>query len=235
MKYSIVIPCYNEESNLENMVKKLKQFPRIAETEFILVENGSTDNSREVFKHLDVDEKHIKRVYVDQNKGYGYGLICGLKVATGKYVGWLHADLQVKPKELLPFIEFLETNPKENNYFLKGTRKNRSLLDRFFTGSMTVFELILFQKKMNDIGAIPVLFNHDLLKIMTKAPYDFSIELYTYYNAKLNDYIIKRFPVTLEKRSEGTSSWDKGLKSKFKQSLVIMKDSVRIRKGKEVR
>ncbi len=236
MKYSIVIPCYNESENLENMVNVLKKFEKIDITEFILVENGSKDNSKEVFeKKLKLDNKHFKKVYVDINQGYGYGLQQGLKKATGDYVGWIHADLQVSPQELIPLIDYIETSNEKGKYFLKGRRKNRSLLDCFFTSSMTIFEFIIFGKRMNDIGAIPVLFNKELLKDLKKAPYDFSIELYTYYQAKKNKYKIKRFPVILEKRKKGVSSWDKGIKSKIKQSIVIMKDSIKIRKGEQVK
>ena len=109
MKYSIVIPCYNESENLENVVKILNNFERKNDTEFILVENGSTDKSRKVFEEkIKFDDKHLKKVYVDKNQGYGYGLQQGLKEATGKYIGWLHADLQVAPKELIPLMDYIE-------------------------------------------------------------------------------------------------------------------------------
>ncbi len=236
MKYSIVIPCYNESENLKNLVATLKKFPKFAETEFILVENGSKDNSKEVFEKLKLDEKHFQKVYVKTNQGYGYGLQQGLKVARGEFVGWLHADLQVSPDDMLKLINYLENEADSSQkYFLKGRRKNRSLLDCFFTGSMTIFEFLVFGKKMNDIGAIPVLFNRELLKRLEKAPYDFSIELYTYYQAKKEKYIIKRFKVNMEKRKKGQSSWNKGLKSKIRQSIIIMKDSIKIRKGEQVK
>ncbi len=235
MKYSVVIPCYNESENLENMVATLKKFEKYDNTEFILVENGSKDNSKEVFEKIKLDKTHFKKVYVKTNKGYGYGLQQGLKQATGDYVGWLHADLQVEPKEMVKLIEFIESHDNNEHYFLKGRRKNRSLFDCFFTGSMTIFEFLLFHRRMNDIGAIPVLFNRELLTNMEKAPYDFSIELFTYYQAKKEKYIVKRFPVILKKREKGESSWNKGLKSKIKQSIIIMKDSIKIRKGEQVK
>ena len=50
MKYSIVIPCYNESDNIYDMYKILNDFERLEDTEFILVENGSKDNSKEIFE-----------------------------------------------------------------------------------------------------------------------------------------------------------------------------------------
>lgn len=236
MKYSVVIPCYNEEENLEDLVKKIKELTKRKNVEIVFVENGSKDNSAKKFKSIkEIDGKTMKVVYVKKNQGYGYGLQQGLKVTTGKYVGWLHADLQVAPKEMIVLMDYIDKNISNEKVFLKGNRKNRSLYDCFFTFGMTCYEFLLFGKRLNDIGAIPVLFNRELLDDMKDAPYDFSIELYTFYKAKKNKYKVKRFPVILEKRKKGASSWDKGLKSKIKQSRVIMKDSIKIRKGEQVK
>lgn len=234
MKYSIIIPCYNEGENVFFLVEELSRYSEKHDIEYILVENGSKDNSRELLEKACNGKRNFKIAYVDINQGYGYGLLSGLKVATGDYVGWLHADLQVAPKEMFAFISFLEKQQDDKKYFLKGKRKNRRLYDCFFTASMTFFELLVFQCYMYDIGAIPVLFHKDLLKSFDKPPYDFSIELYSYYMAKKNNYVIRRKPVVLEKRKKGVSSWDKGLSSKIKQSIRIMKDSIKIRKGEQV-
>lgn len=227
-KYSIIIPCYNEAENFDKLVKTLEKFPKKYKVEFILVENGSADNSRELFKKLKSDR--IEKVYVDKNQGYGFGITSGLEKATGDFVGWLHADLQVNPKYMAELIEYAEYST-EDKLFLKGKRKNRGLLDHIFTGGMTIFETILFKKYLNDIGAIPVLFNRELLKKFKKPPKDFSIELYSFYQAKKYHYKIERFKVILEKRKKGNSSWNKGFSSKIKQSKIIMDDSIKLKKG----
>lgn len=235
MKYSIVIPCYNESENIYNMVEILKKFEGIDNTEFILVENGSKDDSREKFEKIfKKTDKHLKAVYVDKNKGYGYGIQQGLKEATGKYVGWLHADLQVNPNELLKFYNYLENNNNELVY-LKGSRRNRSFIDYFFTMGMTIFESLLFKKWMSDICAMPVLFNRELLNEFKKAPYDFSLDLFSYYQAKKNNYKVKKFPVNLLKRENGKSSWNTGIMSRIRQSIVIMKNSIRIKRGEHIK
>ena len=53
MKYSIILPCYNEAENLMDLVNIINKFPKKYKAEFILVENGSTDNSREIFEKQD--------------------------------------------------------------------------------------------------------------------------------------------------------------------------------------
>ena len=52
MKYSIVIPCYNEEKNLPDLIDSLKSFPEKYNVQFILVENGSADGSRNYMKSI---------------------------------------------------------------------------------------------------------------------------------------------------------------------------------------
>lgn len=236
MKYSIIIPCYNEGENLFNLVLKIKELVDYGDTEIILVENGSKDNSKELFSKIkEIDEKHIKSVYVSKNKGYGYGLLQGLKKATGDYVGWLHADLQVAPKEMIRLMNYAEKYNGTKKLFLKGKRKNRSLYDCFFTSGMTIYESLVLHRYVNDIGAIPVLFDRELLNYFGNAPYNFSIELFSFYQARKNKYYVKRFPVVMQKREKGNSSWNKGLYSKIKLSIQMMKDGISIKNNKKVR
>ena len=90
MKYSIVIPCYNEEDNLPNLIKSISEFAKGKELEFVLVENGSKDNSFALMKNLTHDKDFIKIVKVEVNQGYGYGLHQGIKSASGDFIGWIH-------------------------------------------------------------------------------------------------------------------------------------------------
>lgn len=235
MKYSIVIPCYNESENLSFLIQSIIPLTEKFDIEYVLVENGSLDDSRTKFETLpEMSDEHIVKVYVDKNLGYGYGVQQGLKACSGEYVGWIHADMQFRPDELVPFLDYIEKNGVDKSLFMKGSRCNRSMLDRFFTAGMSVFETILFGTRLYDIGAIPVLFPKVLLERCPQIPYDFSIELYVYLQAKRNHYIIKRYDVQMERRVRGTSSWNKGVASKIKQSKRIMGDSIQIKKGEQV-
>lgn len=237
MKFSIIIPCYNEFDNIENILARVKPLQDKYDMEYILVENGSKDNSREYFKTM-VDGKyeHIKVVYIDENQGYGYGLQQGLKVASGSYVGWIHADLQMPPEELVQFFDEIDKHTYKEKLFLKGRRTNRTVFDKIFTNGQSVFNTCLFGKKIYDVGAIPVLFSKSMLKEIKidDMPNDFSIELYIYERAVSLDYQIIRFKVRLLIREKGNSSWNHGLKSKIKQSKKIFDDSIKIKRGEKV-
>ena len=233
MKFSIIIPCYNEAANLSQMVSRLAVLSAADPVEWILVENGSTDNSRALFHTLaGIGNQTVRTVYVDRNRGYGFGLKQGLAVATGDYVGWIHADLQVPPEALLPLMRRAAQNGAQERLLLKGRRTNRSLLDRFFTGGMSVMESALFGTTLTDIGAIPVLFHRELLPLLLpQAPDDFSVELFTYVTAKRHGFRVIRFPVAMQARKAGASSWNHGFRSKLRQSGVILRDSLKIRRG----
>jgi len=230
MKYSIVIPCYNEEKNLVNLVDALDKFPKKYDVEFILVENGSLDGSRKLLKNLKkIDGKRIKTTNVDVNQGYGYGIKQGLKLATGDYVGWIHADLQLDPEELCQFFDYLnkQSTPK---YLMKGERHNRKVIEYIFTYGMGFVDSLIFKKHMYDVMSMPVIFSRDLLKYYNEFPNDFSLDIYIYAKANELGYKIVHLPVTIVNRKEGKSSWNTGLKSRIKQSNKMFKASIDVSK-----
>lgn len=233
MRYSVIIPCYNESENIPQMMKRLK-LEKAYEIEWILVDNGSTDNTYSMLYENCKDNSSFSIVHVDVNKGYGYGINKGLEAASGDYLGWIHADMQVSPRYILSFIGQIEKNSDCKHLFLKGKRKNRDWLERVFTALMSIYASIIFGTILQDIGAIPVFFHRDLLMKASKIPYDFSIETYMYMIAKKEHYVIKRYPVYLERRKKGKSSWNKGVLSKFKQSWITAKDLILIRLGKQI-
>lgn len=237
MKYSIIIPCYNERDNIDNLISRIKPLQERYNLEYILVENGSKDGSREYFKiNIEGCYPGIEVVYVNVNQGYGYGLQQGMKAASGDYVGWIHADLQMPPEELAQFFDELEKHGACEKLFLKGRRTNRSAFDRFFTNGQSVFNSLLFQTWIHDVGAIPVLFSRCLLDEVSieDMANDFSIELYVYKEAKRLRYQIIRFQVEFLSRELGDSSWNHGLSSKIRQSKCIFDDSLKIKRGEKV-
>ena len=120
MKFSIVIPCYNECTNLSSLIKHITPLLDDYELEYVLVENGSTDQSKEYFqKNIDGKYKNIKIAYVNKNQGYGFGIKQGLKLCKGKYMGWIHADMQVSPNDLRKLFDQALSFNSDKEFFLK--------------------------------------------------------------------------------------------------------------------
>jgi len=235
MKFSLIIPCYNEERNIPILIKKYKNYLKSKHNELILVNNGSTDSTEKVFKTLK-KIKNIKTFKIKKNIGFGNGLKKGIGMAKGKYLIFSHADLEVDPKYILKSIKILNIQKKGNNIFIKGNRVNKlknhwTFGDFFFSFGLTIFSIILFRKILYDIHAQPVLFDKKLIKEIKYFPNDFSIDLTFYIYAKLKRYKIIRFPVNFNKRRRlfgigNTSSLKKRIKScidQIYQAFLILK------------
>ena len=126
MQYSIIIPCYNEEESIITLVNKLNEIYEKKKIQIILVNNGSSDNTLNVLKNEAKKYSYIKVVDVKVNQGYGYGIMKGLENADGEFVGWIHADLQLDPNNLLRVFSILESEKNRNSIFIKGKRKKRA-------------------------------------------------------------------------------------------------------------
>ena len=94
---SIIIPCYNEQDSILDLVKKVLESP-IPNKEIIVVDDCSKDNTREILEK-DVKPLVSKIVYHDVNKGKGAGLRTGFEHATGDAVIVQDADLEYDPNE----------------------------------------------------------------------------------------------------------------------------------------
>lgn len=233
MNFSLVIPCFNESKNIPILIKNYKKFLKNKKNELILVNNGSKDDTDKILKKYLI-YKNIKTLKIKKNIGFGYGLKKGLMFASGKAIIYSHADLEVNPKDVMRSINIYNKNNSKKKIFIKGNRIDKiknywSLLDIFFSYSLTLISSILLQKKIFDIHAMPVLFSNDLKKKVDYYPNDFSIDLSIYLAAKKNDYKIIRFPVNFNKKKrrfgEGSSdSLKKKIKGSFEQlyQLIII-------------
>ncbi len=230
IKYSVVIPCFNEEKNIPIILNRFKEVIKRDDIEVILVNNGSTDSSEKVFNDLIPKYSFAKVVKVDTNQGYGYGILSGLSEAKGQFIGWTHGDVQTDPKDVIAAIELID---KENNplIYVKGHRSGRKLFDEFFTFSMGCFETLLLGKVLWDINAQPNIFSRELFDNWKNPPYDFSLDLFAFYQAKKQGYTVKRIPVIFPERINGVSSWNTGLLSKFKLIKRTMDFSFKLKKG----
>ena len=114
IKYSIVIPCFNEECNLELLLKSLIKIHKKESLEIIIVDNGSTDNSQQLLADLTKKIKinNLKIVSIKKNIGYGHGIMSGLKACSGDFLGWTHADLQTDVVDVLKGFDLIKSSSK---------------------------------------------------------------------------------------------------------------------------
>lgn len=208
MKYSLVIPCYNEAASLPLLLDRCQRVLDVAgpQAEIILVDNGSQDDSAQVLCQLLPAHPGCRSIRVEQNRGYGHGILAGLHAANGDILGWTHADLQTDPRDALRGWALFDSYGPD--LFVKGRRHGRALADVIFTSGMSAFETLLLGHPMSDINAQPTLFSRHFFDSWQHAPDDFSLDLYAYYQARRQRLAVQRFPVCFGARAHGVSHWN---------------------------
>jgi glycosyltransferase involved in cell wall biosynthesis len=214
MRFSLVIPCYNEAANLPLLLERCKALAVTRDVEVVLVDNGSTDSTAEVLENLLPKFPGCRSIRVEKNQGYGFGIVSGLKAAKGEILGWTHADMQTDPQDALVGLDFFEKHG--DDIFLKGRRYGRPFMDVVFTVGMSVFETFLLARPMWDINAQPTMFSRRFFESWTAPPDDFSLDLFVYYQAQSFGIKVHRFPVRFGERAHGVSHWNVNLSAKWK-------------------
>lgn len=222
--FSIVIPCYNEARSLKTLINEASRIAVEHGGEFILVDNGSNDSTLNILSEC--TKPNIRWVTTAKNLGYGGGILFGLKYCDSDIMGWTHADLQTPLEDVANAVSAIGVDYG----FVKGRRMNRPIFDNLFTVGMSVLESILFRTRLVDINAQPTIFRKDFYNSWSNPPLDFSIDLYALINAKRTNIGIGRINVHFLKRQFGNSSWNTGIKSRWKFIRRTISYSLTLRK-----
>ncbi len=228
---SLVIPCYNESKNLLPLFARCAEVFKDGSVEVIFVDNGSTDDSSQIFSQSLYRFPFARLVHVPVNQGFGYGVLQGLKAGNGEYLGWTHADHQTDPADALRAMQLIRGCKDPKRAFAKGRRYGRPFGDVFFTVGMSLFETVVLRCPLWDINAQPNIFHRDFFESWHDAPHDFALELYGYYKAKRERLNVLRFPVHFGKRLHGVSTWNFSFANKLKFIKRTIDFTMRLRRA----
>lgn len=221
-KLSVVLPCYNEALNLPALFQRLDLFlEAMPDAEIILVNNGSGDNSQEIMEReiASRSASAIRIVQVPENRGYGFGILSGLRQATSETLAWTHADIQTDPLDVKRAWDSWLQKPNGTT-LVKGTRTNRKFMEAVFSFGMGVIASLALGKRLKEINAQPKLFSRDFFNaIQENAPNDFSLDLYFQYRALQKGNVLE-IPVHFGKRTAGEAKGGSGSSWKLRKKLI---------------
>ena len=228
---TIVIPCYNEEKNLQSLVSQIqviKKDNKDINLEFVLVNDGSTDQSSLKLSELNIDNIY-SIVDLKINHGYGGSIQEGLKKSNGEIVSWTHSDLQCDINDIVIVYRLYKKKLLDGKCIVKGKRIQRRFIDSFFSISMSLIASVIFNKRFREINAQPKVFSKNLLKEFDNAPKDFSLDLYLLYISKLKSYEIIEHAVVYKRRLAGVSKGGDSVLGKIKLTLRTLKYIITLR------
>ena len=210
-KLSIIIPVYNEEETVSELIKRVKKANLDIKKELIVIDDGSKDNTLRILKKI----KGIKLIKHEKNKGKGAAIRTGIKHSTGDIIVIQDADLEYDPEEYNKLIKpilkgetkvvygsrFLSAFQKKRNVdFLRGVKEGQYLLGYIAGRFLTTITNVLYRTKITDEATCYKVFDANVLK---KIPlkcnrFEFCPEV-TAKVAKRN-YKIKEIPISYKPR-----------------------------------
>lgn len=212
---SIVLPVYNEQNSITKLVKEYNKCGKQYDFELVCVNNGSTDDTGEKLSENAKTYRFIKIVSVKKNKGYGYGILSGVNVASGDVIAWTHADMQTHPSDVFRAFDAYKKHSSTKT-LIKGSRYGRPFADSIVSAGMGIIASVFLRMPLSEINAQPKLFHRSFVPQLKNAPYDFSLDLYCLYQARKLTYTIVTIPVRFYTREHGKSKWAYSFRSRFR-------------------
>ena len=219
---SIIIPAYNEEKNILEIISRVKNVKLGSiRKEIIIVDDFSTDNTRKLLSEL--KDSSLKIFFHQKNMGKGAAIRTALKHATGGIILIQDADLEYDPAEYPKLLKPILENETKVVYGsrLSAIRKNlKNMYKLHYFGNMflTAMTNILYGAKITDMETCYKVFRKEVVRsINLKARrFDFEPEI----TAKIlkKGYKIKEIPINFvgRKFDEGKKiTWADGIKALF--------------------
>jgi glycosyltransferase involved in cell wall biosynthesis len=165
MKLSVVIPVFNEKKTLPVIIGKVRSVN--VPKEIIIVDDFSTDGSRELLKEMEkMAGPDIRFFYHEKNTGKGAALRTGFSHATGDYVVVQDADLEYDPEDLLRLLAPVLKGRASVVYGSRFTGERRNMFFHHWLGNrfLTLATNILYNTTISDMETCYKLIDARILK-----------------------------------------------------------------------
>tara|TARA_B100000035_G_C20924940_1_gene520249 strand:+ start:91 stop:783 length:693 start_codon:yes stop_codon:yes gene_type:complete len=166
MKFSILVPVYNEEKTVIQILERLnKTKPENLEYEIIVINDGSKDNTLELLeKNKNLYSKLINN---EKNFGKGYSVKEGLKTANGEYIIFQDADLEYDPIDFESFGKVCRNFDADvvigSRFVYKNYTRSHYILNKIGNVILTFIFNLLYNTTFTDIYSCYLCFKKNLL------------------------------------------------------------------------
>jgi glycosyltransferase involved in cell wall biosynthesis len=219
LSLSVIIPCYNEAPTIEPVLQRVTDVG-LAD-EIVIVDDGSTDGTREILKRIEAEERPgVRILYHTHNQGKGAALVTGFAAATSDVFVIQDADFEYDPREFPLLLQPIQEGVSPVVYgsrFLGGPRKAMNFLNMIANKGLTLFTNILYNAILSDMETCYKAFRAEVVQDMTihARSFDFEPE----FTAKVLKKGIRIYEVPI---SYNGREWSEGKKIKWTDAPIAL-------------
>ena len=201
---SLSMPLFNEADCIEDTATELLNVfqKNGVDLELILVNNGSIDATGEIIDRLAKKDKRIKTLHFRKNQGFGGGILAGMRMGLGRYVGFTCGDGQITARET---VAMYQKAVRESLDVCKSIRVKRYDGPKRWVISK-IYNLmfrILFLKRYKDINGYPVMIRRELFQKMNLQSSRWMINVEILRKADQLRAKVGAMPVVFQRRRSG--------------------------------
>jgi glycosyltransferase involved in cell wall biosynthesis len=172
------VPVYNERNTLVEVLRRMRavELPDGIEKEIIVVDDGSTDGTRDVLRQL--GDSTVRIVMLDKNQGKGAALRAGFAHATGEFVLVQDADLEYDPEDWPKLLNPVLRGRAQVVYGSRFTGERRNMLLLHWIGNrfLSLTTNVLYNTTLSDMETCYKLLDRSLIDEMKLTSNRFDIE-----------------------------------------------------------
>lgn len=207
MKLSVVVPCFNEEDNVQLFYECATNIlsEKLQDFEIVFVNDGSKDNTFKILKNIYNENKfNIKVINFSRNFGKEAAMYAGLEMTRGEYVAIIDADMQQDPKYLVKMMEFLDANEEYDSVAaFQRVRKEGKILG---------FYKKMFYRIINKLTDVEFIQGASDFRMFRRNMVNAILEVKEYFRFSKGIFSWVGFetyylPYDVKERANGTSKW----------------------------